>query len=938
MLTSWGFVKRCCAPGPARPAGQSHQARCFLEACEPRLLLSVSAVFYAQRGVLSVLGDGGNNTVEFSRNAAGGILVNGGAVRVVGGSPSVANTALIQAFGLGGHDVITLNEANGALPRANLFGGAGNDTLTGGASSDQLFGQAGNDTLLGRGGVDLLFGGSDADTLTGGDGDDLVFGESGNDRLIWNPGDDTDLNEGGGGIDTVEVNGGNGTEAFTLTANGVRARFDRLTPAPFSLDIGSAENLILNANGGDDTFSATGALAIALTIDGGPGNDTLNGSFAADVLIGGDGDDFIDGNQGSDLVFLGAGNDTFRWDAGDGSDTVEGQDGADTLLFNGSNGSEIIDISPNGARARLARNLGNIVMDLNGLETLDVNAFGAADTVTVGDLGGTDATEVNVSLLATGGGDAQADTVVVSGTGGADTVTVVAAGTSASVLGLPARVNVTGAEAASDRLAVNALGGNDTLDASTVPAGVLALSLDGGAGDDTILGSQGGDTLLGGEDDDFIDGTQGNDVAFLGGGNDTFQWDPGDGSDTVEGQDGADRLRFNGSNAAERFDVFANGGRVLLLRDVGNITMDMNDVESIDLSTFGGADAVTIGDLGGTDATAVSIALAAAGGDGQADSVVVSGTNGADVAAVLDAAGGVSVVGLPATVNVTAADAADDSLTINALGGDDTVDASGLSAGVIRLRLNGGLGDDVLIGSAGDDSAVGGDGNDLALLGAGDDTFEWNPGDDSDTVEGQDGFDTLRFNTANVGEVLDVAANGGRVRLFRNVANVVMDLDDVEALDLPVLGGADTVVVNDLTGTDVVEVNVILSATGGGGDAQPDSVIVNGTSTDDVVLVIGDALGVAVLGLAAQVNITGAEAANDRLTINTLAGDDTVEASGLAADGIALTADGGADNDVLIGGEGNDVLIGGDGDDVLLGGPGLDVLDGGTGDNIVIQG
>jgi Ca2+-binding RTX toxin-like protein len=92
------------------------------------------------------------------------------------------------------------------------------------------------------------------------------------------------------------------------------------------------------------------------------------------------------------------------------------------------------------------------------------------------------------------------------------------------------------------------------------------------------------------------------------------------------------------------------------------------------------------------------------------------------------------------------------------------------------------------------------------------------------------------------------------------------------------------------------------------------------------------------LGLAAQVNISGAEPTNDRLVINALAGDDVVEASGLAASAIQLTADGGADDDVLIGGDGNDVLLGGDGDDVLLGGPGVDVLDGGAGDNIVIQG
>src|SRR5205085_7500794 len=168
----------------------------------------------------------------------------------------------------------TLNGANGALPQALLFGGAGNDVLTGGSGADQLFGQSGNDTLLGKGGNDFLFGGDGNDTLTGGDGDDQVFGESGNDRMIWNPGDDTDLNEGGTGLDTVEVNGGNGSEIFTITANGTRVRFDRTDPAPFSLDIGTSENLVVNANGGDDTISAGNGLAglIQITMDGGAGN------------------------------------------------------------------------------------------------------------------------------------------------------------------------------------------------------------------------------------------------------------------------------------------------------------------------------------------------------------------------------------------------------------------------------------------------------------------------------------------------------------------------------------------------------------------------------------------------------------------------------------------------------------------------------------------
>ena len=111
-------------------------------------------------GQLSVVGDALDNNTTLSRNAAGTILVNGGAVTTIGGTPTVANTAQIQVFGLDGNDVITLSETNGALPSANLFGGGGNDVLTGGSGTDQLFGQDGNDTLSGKGGADLLFGGN----------------------------------------------------------------------------------------------------------------------------------------------------------------------------------------------------------------------------------------------------------------------------------------------------------------------------------------------------------------------------------------------------------------------------------------------------------------------------------------------------------------------------------------------------------------------------------------------------------------------------------------------------------------------------------------------------------------------------------------------------------------------------------------------------------
>jgi len=474
-------------------------------------------------GTLTVIGDAGANTIAISRNAAGRILINGGAVAVVGGTPTVANTALIRVFGLGDSDVISLNEANGALPSANLFGGAGNDVLTGGSGTDQLFGQAGNDTLLGKGGNDLLFGGRENDTLTGGDADDQVFGQSGDDRMIWNPGDDTDLNEGGDGMDTAEVNGGNGAEQFAATANGTRVRFDRVNPAPFSIDIGTSENLVVNASGGDDSFSATGNLAalIKITVDGGAANDTLLGSNGADVLLGGDGNDFVDGNQGNDVALLGAGDDTFQWDPGDGSDTVEGQNGTDTMLFNGSNVSERFDASANGARLRFTRNVGNIVMDLNDVEVVDLNALGGADTITVNDLTGTDVVALNADLASTPGGtagDGESDNAIVNGTNGDDVVVVAGDPSKTSVLGLTARVNITGAEAANDRLTVDAVAGDDVLDASGVGAGAIQLTLNGGDGDDVLIGGDGNDTLLGGKGDDVLIGGPGSDIIDGGAG------------------------------------------------------------------------------------------------------------------------------------------------------------------------------------------------------------------------------------------------------------------------------------------------------------------------------------------------------------------------------------------------------------------------------------
>ena len=424
---------------------------------------------------------------------------------------------MIKVFGQGGNDVITLSEVNGALPKAHLFGGTGNDVLTGGSGDDQLFGQAGNDTLLGKGGFDLLFGGDENDTLTGGDADDQAFGQSGNDRMIWNPGDDTDLNEGGAGTDTVEVNGGNGAEQFTTTANGTRVRFDRINPAPFSIDIGTSEKLVLNANGGDDSYSATGNLAalIGITVDGGTGNDTLLGSNGVDILLGGDGNDFVDGQQGNDVAFLGAGDDTFQWDPGDGSDIDRGPGRRATrMTFNGSAANERMDASANGGRCASPATSRHH----DGPQRRRVDRRQGARRRRHPDgqrpvrhrrhqrgvrprrprrrrrRRGRQRHRQRHQRRRRRDRQRRRDE-------------------RAGHRPRRAAVSVSGAHrAATDRLTVNALAGDDVVDASGVAADAVLLTLSGGDDDDVLLGGAGNDTLLGGAGDDVLLGGPGTDV------------------------------------------------------------------------------------------------------------------------------------------------------------------------------------------------------------------------------------------------------------------------------------------------------------------------------------------------------------------------------------------------------------------------------------------
>jgi hypothetical protein len=270
--------------------------------------------------------------------------------------------------------------------------------------------------------------------------------------------------------------GASGTMQVDLNDDGI---------AEHSFDRNTFSRIEVFLRSGSDQFrvdQANGVIDEPATVSGGSGNDSLNGGDGIELFIGGSGRDAIDGNRANDSAVLGSGSDSFRWDPGDGSDIVEGQSGTDTLDFNGAAGAENMRLSPNGGRSLFLRDAGNIRMDMDGVERLDLTALENQDTVAVDDMSGTDFRRANVDLSgAAGGPDGQADIVTVNGTERADRIDVETDGARIDVEGLRTEVRITGSEA-SDLLQVNSLGGNDDVDVDQAVSALIGVAVDLGSG------------------------------------------------------------------------------------------------------------------------------------------------------------------------------------------------------------------------------------------------------------------------------------------------------------------------------------------------------------------------------------------------------------------------------------------------------------------------
>jgi Ca2+-binding RTX toxin-like protein len=607
--------------------------------------------------------------------------------------------------------------------------------------------------------------------------------------------------------------------------------------------------LVINSGAGADEIRID-SLAIPATIQSGPGADVIAGGPAADTIVAGDDADLVDGGGGHDSILLGLGNDTAL--ETDGS--VDGQGGADTVRVNGSDESEEFTLQALGSHARIVRDTGGLA-DLVRVETAQVLAGGGQDLVDIGDLSATELTRLDADL---GPVDGAPDTVFAAGTGENDGIGASMAGEAIRVSGLKADVRVENADA--DRVVVQARGGDDKL---TAIGDVPGLTLEGNEGADDLTGAAGAETLSGGPGDDRVRGNGGADRIELGDGDDRATYRLADGADTIAGDGGVDRLAVPGTSADELVEIRATG--------VG--AANVAGVETVEPAPESGTDTVAVRDLTGSAVKTVVVDLG--GPDSRLDTVSVAGSSGPDKVGVAANGAGHVVTGLAATVTVDTTDPGQ-KIVVDGSEGDDEIDAHEMTKDKTQPFLLGGPGTDVVIGSPGQDVITGGTGVDVALLGGGLDTYTWVAGDGNDIVEGGVGTDFLRMDGTSAAESFTVGPVGGRAVAARD--NERLDLGGLERLDVLPGGGPDQMHVADMSGTDVTNVDFLLTLARGTvtRDGSPDSVFIDGTNGNDAISVTAGGPTVRTEGLAAITTVLFGEQGQDRLHIESRLGNDLI--------------------------------------------------------------
>lgn len=690
----------------------------------------------------TLLGDSGPNTLS-GLGGADSLDGNGGADSLYGGEGDDRIVIRAGTYGDGGNGVDTVDFIGGAVYLNYNFGtstvggvamgGLVNaEVYNGTVFNDQMYGANGiarDETFNGGDGVDWLWGGAGTDWVDGGTGDDWLVGQDGNDFLVI-----------GAGADTMD--GGDGFDTMVMPRAMVADWQSGVLDADIATDAWYNWEAIQGSSGAD--VIKTNSWGYDVVLRGMGGNDTLGSGNSNDTLEGGDGNDWLDADGGDDFLFGGADDDVLV--IGPGADWMDGGDGRDTMLFT-------MPMVANWQAGLLDPDIGTdswlnweVIQGSSGADVIKTNSWGF--DVELRGKGGAD-------VLATGDGN---DTILpgtfndfADGGAGIDTVSY-----EDQLNGVTVNLGVAVGQ-------VTVAAGFDTL--------LNFENLTGGAGNDTLKGTNGANVIKGLGGNDLIEALLGDDTLLGGDGNDNLR--PWLGNDLVDGGDGVDNVGWVGLGNNVVVDL-----QVITPQATGAGTQTILNVENA-AGGFGNdtlrgtaGDNILIGNQGND-------VLEGRGGNdqlfgGTGNDTLRPGTGGD----IVDGADGVDLLSfsdlvLPVTFDLAIT-------TPQFLGaGNGTKTVTNVE------NLSGGSGNDTLRGTTGDNVFFGNDGNDFIDAREGNDTLNGQNGNDNlrpglgdDIVDGGNDIDTVGYvgllANVSVDLAVTVAQNTGGAGVDRivNVENV----------------------------------------------------------------------------------------------------------------------------------------------------------------------
>lgn len=882
-------------------------------------------LLWGGKGGDTLKGGAGTDTISYEGSAMGvTINLNDGTASGGDAEGDVLGEMLEHVIGSDYDDTIT--GTDDATNGNSLWGGGGDDTLSGRDGPDMLDGGAGDDTLIGGDEGDTLKGGPGADTLTGGRGEDTASyagsamgvtvrlhasqamggdaeGDTWGDTVTAEytmPAEDPEDPE----IEMTETV----PDIINLTGSGMA---DILAGDSRGNEIsggGGDDKLYGGPGGGDDELKGEGGNDMLF---GGKGDDTLNGGMGNDVLNGGAGADEFDGGAGNDMIYADLG------DIGkiDGGSNPEGQPGdMDTVSF-----ARLVDMAVGASGA--AFTLGTDAVNIERVIGTDED-----DYITGADESTDDAGDAPEEIEGGDGGD-----VLVGGDGSGDTVSYENSDRRVRVdLGDGTDDDGTGSSNSGGHATGDTISGfenikgsayGDVLEALTGSSGTPGSTLWGLGGDDSLVGGLGNDTIEGGAGADELDGG----VAIS----------------TEDGEVGrntqVNTLSYAGSDAGVTVNlasVSVSGGHAEG-DDIETYEFTLNaggeDETEIDVATF----LNVTGSAHGDRLTGDRFGNHLVGGEGDD---TLRGGAGPDV---LEGNKG--------------ADSLDGGQDRGDMQSEDWAAYRGASAGV-TVNLN--TGD----GTAGE--AMGDTLKNIELIwgsmstGSGD-TFI--ASEDPDIIHGDGGSDTVSYEASKHGvnvTLPTVDDTGDGIQWTEAAVGADGTLgtsDDVPAMFNPATeanlmawrgGSLGTIDERTVEGSSyLVQADDENTATKSYAEGDILASIENITGSRQNDVIVGDAVPNIIKGGAGHDRISGGDK-NDKLhggdgndvigarTDEDLNGDeDTLDPGEL---GVTEAGDdmmyGDAGNDTISGGTGNDTLNGGAGDDDLTGGTGIDTFVFGPGD------